>query len=192
MRQFQALPASPQTVALYITDRASPLASGTITRRLTSITKAHQNSGFTDSPASTGNFIVGETLKGIRRTIGTAQKGKSPLLADDIRAIIAATVEGSQRFRDRALFLAAFAGAFRRSELARMDVRDLKFTADGVVVSNIRNLPYIHLAKPHRTGPPATQQGRRNFGTFSCLYAGDTPMLVRVVGNLPASTMNQS
>jgi integrase len=133
-RQLHALPASPQTVALYITDRASSLASGTITRRLTSITKAHQSSGFTDSPASTRNFIVGETLKGIRRTLGTAQMGKIPLLADDIRAIIAAGAEGPQGFRDRALFLVGFAGAFRRSELARMDVRDFKFTADGVVV----------------------------------------------------------
>ena len=35
------LPSTPETVALYITDCASRLASGTITRRLTSITKAH-------------------------------------------------------------------------------------------------------------------------------------------------------
>jgi integrase len=133
-RQLPALPASPQTVALYITDRASSLASGTITRRLTSITKAHQSSGFTDSPASTRNFILGETLKGIRRTIGTAQKGKDPLLADDIRGIIAASAKGLKGARDRALVLVGFAGAFRRSELARMEVRDLEFTADGTVI----------------------------------------------------------
>jgi integrase len=134
MRQLQALPASPQTVALYITDRASSLASGTITRRLTSITKAHQSSGFADSPASTRNFIVGETLKGIRRTIGTAQKGKNPLLADDIRAIVAASAEGTKGMRDRVLVLAGFAGAFRRSELARIDVCDLSFNKNGVVI----------------------------------------------------------
>ena len=134
MRRLQALPASPQTVALYITDRASSLASGTITRRLTSITKAHQSAGFADSPASTRNFIVGETLKGIRRTIGTAQKGKNPLLADDIRAIITASARGPQGLRDRALVLVGFAGAFRRSELARIDVCDLSFNIDGVVI----------------------------------------------------------
>jgi integrase len=134
MRQLQALPALPQTVALYITDRASSLASGTITRRLTSITKAHQSSGFPDSPASTRHFVVGETLKGIRRTIGTAQKGKDPLLANDIRAIVAASEEGLQGLRDRALVLVGFAGAFRRSELARIDVCDLSFNKDGVVI----------------------------------------------------------
>jgi len=134
MRHLQELPASPQTVALYMTDRASSLASGTITRRLTSITKAHQSSGFTDSPASTHHFIVGETLKGIRRTIGTAQKGKDPLLAVDIRAIVAASAEGLHGSRDRALVLVGFAGAFRRSELARINVSDLSFNIDGVVI----------------------------------------------------------
>jgi site-specific recombinase XerD len=39
--QLAALPATPQSVDLFITDRASTLASGTITRRLTTITKAH-------------------------------------------------------------------------------------------------------------------------------------------------------
>ena len=33
-------------------------------------------------------MVVGETLKGIRRTIGTAQKGKDPLLTADIRKIV--------------------------------------------------------------------------------------------------------
>ena len=60
--QLIALPSTPECVALYIADRASTLASGTIARRLTSITKAHQAAGFTDSPATTRHFVVGETL----------------------------------------------------------------------------------------------------------------------------------
>jgi hypothetical protein len=55
------------------------LASGTITRRLTSISKAHQAAGFSDSPATTRHFVDGETLKGIRRTIGTPQHEEDPL-----------------------------------------------------------------------------------------------------------------
>lgn len=79
--QLPSLPSTPESVALYIADRASRLASGTIARRLTSITKAHQAAGFTDSPATTRHFVVGETLKGIRRTMGIAQHGKAPLLS---------------------------------------------------------------------------------------------------------------
>jgi site-specific recombinase XerD len=133
--QLLSLPSTPETIALYIADRASTLASGTITRRLTSITKAHQAAGFTDSPATTRHFIVGETLKGIRRTIGTAQQGKDPLLAADIRRIVAARREDLLGIRDSALVLAGFAGGFRRSELARIHISDLKFSTDGVVVS---------------------------------------------------------
>ena len=133
--QLPSLPSTPESVALYIADRASTLASGTITRRLTSITKAHQAAGFTDSPATTRHFVVGETLKGIRRTIGTAQHGKDPLLSADIRRIVAARREGLIGLRDAALVLAGFAGGFRRSELAGIHIHDLKFSSDGVVVS---------------------------------------------------------
>jgi integrase len=132
--QLPSLPSTPETVALYIADRASTLASGTITRRLTSVTKAHQAAGFTDSPATTRHFIVGETLKGIRRTIGTAQHGKDPLLSADIRRIVAARREDLLGLRDSALVLVGFAGGFRRSELALI-ICDLKFSSDGVVVS---------------------------------------------------------
>jgi integrase len=134
-RQLTALPSTPEAVTLYIADRATTLASGTITRRLTSITKAHQAAGFTNSPATTRHFIVGETLKGIRRTIGTAQHGKDPLLSADIRRIVAARREDLLGLRDSALVLVGFAGGFRRSELAGINICDLKFSADGVVAS---------------------------------------------------------
>jgi hypothetical protein len=65
--QLPSLPSTPESIALYIADRASTLASGTIARRLTSITKAHQAAGFTGSPATTRHFVVGETLKGMHR-----------------------------------------------------------------------------------------------------------------------------
>jgi integrase len=133
--QLLSLPLTPESVALYIADRASRLASGTIARRLTSITKAHRAAGFPDSPASTRHFVVGETLKGIRRTIGTAQHGKGPLLSTDIRRIVAARREGLLGLRDAALVLVGFAGGFRRSELAGIHIYDLKFSADGVVVT---------------------------------------------------------
>ncbi len=132
---LQSLPTAPETVALYIADLASCCASGTITRRLTSITKAHETAGYSDSPASTRHAIVGETLKGIRRTIGIAQKGKDPLLTRQIRRVNEHCPEGQLGLRDRALILVGFAGAFRRSELAALAIQDLKATEDGFVVN---------------------------------------------------------
>jgi integrase len=131
--QLSALPAEPATVALYIADLASCRAAGTITRRLTSITKAHQAAGL-DTPATTRHLAVSETLKGIRRTIGTAQKCKTPLLTKDLRKIIEHLPAGLIGARDRALLLVGFAGGFRRSELAGLTFADATFTDDGLIV----------------------------------------------------------
>jgi hypothetical protein len=84
LHQLQSLPASPETVALYVADIASNHAVATITRRLCSITARHRASGFANSPAKAHHLVVSETMKGIRRVFGTLQKGKSPLLTVDI------------------------------------------------------------------------------------------------------------
>jgi integrase len=80
-------------------------------------------------------MVVGETLKGIRRTIGTAQKGKDPLLTKDIRKIVIACPDNLLGLRDRALILVGFAGGFRRSELARIEFHELTFGKKGVIVN---------------------------------------------------------
>jgi site-specific recombinase XerD len=129
-----ALPAEPATVALYITHLASCRSAGTITRRLTSITKAHQSVGF-DTPATTRHIAVGETLKGVRRTIGTVQKCKSPLLTKDLKMMIELLPDGLIGIRDRALLLIAYSGGFRRSELAGLKMEDADFTEDGLIVT---------------------------------------------------------
>ncbi len=66
--------------------------------------------------------------------LGTAQVGKAPLLSDDIRKIIGKTTSDLRGLRDRALILVGFAGAFRRSELVRLQVSDLSFNKEGVVI----------------------------------------------------------
>jgi site-specific recombinase XerD len=153
---FSFLPATPETVALYITDCASHLASGTITRRLTSITKAHQSAGCKDSPASTHHFVVSETLKGIRRAIGTAQHGKKPLLTVDIRKIVAHCPKSLTGSRDRALVLIGFAGAFRRSELAAIDVADVSYSKNGLVI-DLRRSKTDQAASGRQVGIPLGQ-----------------------------------
>jgi integrase len=82
---------------------------------------------------------VSETLKGIRRSIGTAQEGKAPLLTSDIRRIVGSCPETLLGLRDRALILVGFAGAFRRSELAAIDLAHLSFTQDGLVIDLCRS-----------------------------------------------------
>lgn len=128
------LPAAPETVALYITDLAASRKPGTIRRRLTVITAAHRAAGY-PSPASMQHAVVAETLKGIRRTLGTAQTGKRPLSTGDLRRIIEALPENLQGVRDRALLLIGFAGGFRRSELASLAVEDIAAEKEGLVIT---------------------------------------------------------
>ena len=126
------LPASPEVVASYIAECAGRLKVGTIQRRLNAIAEAHKAVGV-DSPTSSG--MVRNTLKGIRRSLGSAPAQKAPALTDDIRAMIGVADDGLIGLRDRALILLGFAGAFRRSEVVGLDVADLAFGHDGLTVS---------------------------------------------------------
>ncbi|WP_186002935.1 site-specific integrase [Mycobacterium sp. KBS0706] len=78
-------------------------------------------------------------LAGLRRTKGARPDKKAALLEENLRAVLLMldpeTAPAPKRcLRDRALLLTGFAGGFRRSELAAFDLRDLTFTAEGLVL----------------------------------------------------------
>src|SRR5579862_6719471 len=126
------LPALPETVALYLTALSEGHKTSTLTRRISAISQAHQAAGF-DSPTQAP--VVRQLMKGIRRTRGTAQTGKSPVKVEHLRTIMAGLdPERAIDTRDRALMLVGFAGAFRRSGLVGLDIEDLEFNENGLVV----------------------------------------------------------
>ena len=129
---LRPLPASPESIAAYIAQAAQRLKVGSIQRRLNAIAEAHKATGL-ESP--THSPIVVNTMKGIRRTLGTAPVQKAPALTDDIRAMVNATDGGLIGVRDRALILLGFAGAFRRSELAGLEVEDCAVGKDGLTIN---------------------------------------------------------
>jgi integrase len=131
-RGLCALPADPETVALYITDLAGRLKTATIMHRLATISEAHKAAGL-ESPTRTS--AVQLVASGIRRTKGTAQVGKAPILTADLRAMLDALPSNLIGARDRALLLVGFAGAFRRSELVGLNVEDVTFNTEGMVVT---------------------------------------------------------
>ena len=126
------LPASPETVGLYLAAEAGRLRPGTLARHLVAITAAHRAAGH---PLDTRAPAIRETLTGIKRTHGTNQSGKAPAVVADLKAMIEAQPDTLAGLRDRALLLLGFAGALRRSELVSLDVEDLDFTSDGLVVT---------------------------------------------------------
>jgi len=126
------LPAAPEAVASYIAECAGRLKVGSVQRRLNAIAEAHKAMK-AESP--THNPMVANTMKGIRRTIGTAPAQKTAALTDDIRTMVYAADDGTIGVRDRALILLGFAGAFRRSELVALDIEDCAFSKDGLTVT---------------------------------------------------------
>lgn len=130
--RLAALPAVPETVALYLTDRTATLKTSSLARRLTTINRAHEAAGHR-SPATMQNAVVSEVWKGIRRKKGIAEEGKKPLLTLDLKRLLGQLPDDLQGARDRALLLAGFAGGFRRSELAGLRMEDLKETPEGMV-----------------------------------------------------------
>src|ERR1700722_10562817 len=145
VQQVCPMPANPETVAAFIADCAGRLKVGSIQRRLNAIAEAHKAVGL-ESP--THYAMVTNTMKGIRRTKGTAPEQKTPTLTDDIRAMVDAADAGLIGARDRALMLLGFAGAFRRSELVGLDIADCAFGKDGLTVT-------LRRAKPIRTARAA-------------------------------------
>lgn len=73
-------------------------------------------------------------LRGIRHTLGTAPRGKTPATAEMIAHMVAACPTTLIGLRDRALLAFGFAGAFRRSELLALEVEDLSEAGDGLRV----------------------------------------------------------
>jgi integrase len=126
------LPASPAMIASYIAAQAQMFAVATITRRVATLSKAHQAMGEANPCQSA---LVKATLRGLRRKQGTAQKQAKPLLKEELFALLDAMGENMKDVRDRALLLLGFAGGFRRSELVGLDFADIAIVRQGLIVT---------------------------------------------------------
>ena len=75
---------------------------------------------------------------GIKRTNGSNQKSKKPLLINDLKVLIQAIHQSKEKdlkkTRDKALVLIGFSGGFRRSELVDIDYEDIEFVNEGLKI----------------------------------------------------------
>jgi integrase len=156
-RGFAALPASPDTVARYLRwliDRPTgeigetvvrgdgkvsvrsrmrkPLKAATLGRHLVSIGAAHRAAGYDDP---TKSMLVKAVARGIRVERGAAAAPKDALSREKLQAAIAELV-GDRLIdkRDRAIILFGWSGAFRRSEIAAVDVEHIRREDQGIDV----------------------------------------------------------
>ena len=141
------LPAEAETVALYVADLTRRTRRpATIARKLAAVAVYHRS---LDHPTPTDHDVVRAVVRGTRRQLGVAQPQKTALELDALRTVVLAIPDDLRGRRDRALLLIGWTAALRRSELVELEVGDLSFEPEGVVLT-------IRRSKTDREGAGAT------------------------------------
>ena len=158
---FKSLPSEPKIVSLYLTHLSTKeIKMSTLKRRLVSIGVIHKLKGHY---LDTKHPIIVENIMGIKRRKGSIQKGKKPLLINNLKIIINVIDEYNnqdlKKFRDRSIILMGFSGGFRRNEIVSLDYDDLEFVSEGLKINlkrsktdqfgegSIKGLPYFDNAQ---------------------------------------------
>ena len=133
---FKALPSDPKIVSLYLTYLSTKdNKMSTLKRRLVSIGVIHKLKGHY---LDTKHPSIIENIMGIKRRKGSIQKGKKPILINDLKLIIDVIDqeknEDIKKLRDRSIILIGFSGGFRRNEIVALDYEDLDFVSEGLKI----------------------------------------------------------
>jgi integrase len=119
-------------VAAYLAANAGTSRASTLGRRVAAIRYAHKLAGLA---LPTYVESVKATMRGIRRTRGSARVRKAPAVAGKMLGMVATAPNKLAGLRDRALLLIGFGGALRRSELVALNVADIAETETGLLVT---------------------------------------------------------
>ena len=133
---FKSLPSEPKIVSLYLTYLSTKNTKmSTLKRRLVSIGVIHKLKGHY---LDTKHPSIIENVLGIKRRKGSIQKGKKPILINDLKLIIDVIDqqqnEDIKKLRDRSIILIGFSGGFRRNEIVALDYEDLDFVSEGLKI----------------------------------------------------------
>lgn len=137
-KNLVSLPASAAVLGGYVSALAPDKKWATIARRLSAIRKWHELQGET---MPVDDRWLRATLKGIQREHGTHAQQAPAFGAAQLKSVLRSLVtekNGVPRFcplRDKVALLLGFTGAFRRSELVALNVEQLHFGDDGVVIT---------------------------------------------------------
>lgn len=154
--KLDALPATPETVVLYLTDSAEKGRSiSTITRRCTSINVIHDAAGHL-SPVKDAKVV--KVLRGIKRTVGAPKRQSKAITWKDLQKMVSECGSMMIGLRDAALLTLGWVTALRRSELVALNVGDLEFTQQGIVVT-IRRSKTDQDGEGVKLGVPAAKSG---------------------------------
>ena len=134
---FKSMPTDPKVVSLYLTYLSSKdIKISTLKRRIVSIGVLQIMKGHY---LDTKHPILIENFMGIKRIKGVSQKGKKPLLINDLKQIVDVINKQKEpdlkKLRNKALLLIGFAGGFRRNELISLNFEDIEFVFEGLKIN---------------------------------------------------------
>ena len=131
-----ALSGDPRLVGMYLTAAAERLAAATLQVHLAAIVTAHRLVGLSLDP---GHRSIALLLDGIRRRKGTRpSRQATPISPAMLARMVGAQPDTPLGLRNRAILLAGFGGALRRSEIVGLDVGDLEFVDGRGIVLTVR------------------------------------------------------
>jgi len=111
------LPASAETLTLFLSDVAERYRFNTIKNFISSIAFAHRTAR---EPFDRAALHV--VVEGIRRVQGAGWRQATPITVGELRTILMAVPDTMAGARDRAVLMLGFAGALRSSEIAGLDL----------------------------------------------------------------------
>ena len=134
---FKPMPSDSKIVSLYLTYLSTKdVKMSTLKRRLVAIGVIHRLKGHY---LDTKHPSIIENIMGIKRRKGSIQKGKKPLLINNLKTIINVIDDIKddeiKRYRDRTIILIGFSGGFRRNEIVSLDFDDLDFVNEGLKIN---------------------------------------------------------
>lgn len=148
------LPASPTTVVLYITQLAeNDISVSTIIRNLTSISCAHKMS---DQINPVKDDRVSRVMAGIRKTKGKPLKQAKAITWADLRKMVDKCDPSMIGIRDAAILAIGWTAALRRSEIVALNLSDLEFCEEGIIVT-IRRSKTDQMGIGKRIGIPRSR-----------------------------------
>lgn len=130
----EALPTSTETLSLYLTDLLSQGKKiSTASRRRCAIIHAHRSRGLPSPDAAE----IRDLLLGARRLRGEKPRQMRPITVRELRKMSdgLGRVGTPQALRDRAILVLGFATALRRSNIAALNLEDIEFCRQGMIVS---------------------------------------------------------
>ncbi|MEO5340125.1 MAG: tyrosine-type recombinase/integrase [Magnetococcus sp. MYC-9] len=160
-----SVPSASKTVAAYLMAHAGTHKYATLVRWKVSIGKAHTNQGLDDPTKSDAVHTV---LTGIRRSHGKEQRKVSPLLKEQVLAIVGTLGDRLKDKRDKALILTGFAAGLRRSELTTLTVADLRTIREGVDI----HLPEGNAVLLHARGSVCAVRALKDWLTTAHIEEG--------------------